>query len=291
MATHKNFSKSPQKSKASYTLVVATMLIVLVLVVSSIGYFNAAMAQPEFAEPETEAVLLASSSEQDSTMINQQFDVQVSYAYAGPRKDHFTCQNPMQDKIPITTLNAVSLYPVMVYLNFTHVSNAEVESCDARMDVYLIELTADTGATEKYTYAEGTNYDPAFSDLDTLSSYISAFDEIYTTNGFSGGFTFNWTIGTSSLGGRVGSYGSYQSDDSGLGLWSAGEPNTINISIRRVGTISMNGKAAFTTNDVSSEKMLQVQLEKFGNGLIYNKIVSQQKLSQIDLFYPPIPES
>jgi hypothetical protein len=83
-----------------------------------------------------------------------QFDVEVVYAYVDPRKDHFTCQNPLPDKTAGTTLNAVSLYPSIVYFNFTLVSSAEIESCDAKIEVYLIQITANTGATENYTFSE-----------------------------------------------------------------------------------------------------------------------------------------
>jgi hypothetical protein len=39
----------------------------------------------------------------------------------------------------------------------------------------------------------------------------------------------------------------------------------------------------------SGEVIKQVQLEKFGNGFLYNTIVPENQLSQIDLFKPPYP--
>jgi hypothetical protein len=157
--------------------------------------------------------------------------------------------------------------------------------------IYLIDLKTNTGATESYVYTEATNYDPAFSDLNLLSSYINDFDELATANGLSGGFTFNWTTNTSILDGKAGSYGSYRSRPSGLGLWSAGEPNTITLSVHRIGIISVNGKFVSTTTDVSSQNLVQIQLEKYGDGFLYNTIIPQHELSQIDLFYPPIPDT
>jgi hypothetical protein len=36
---------------------------------------------------------------------------------------------------------------------------------------------------------------------------------------------------------------------------------------------------------------VQIQLEKYGDGFLYNTIIPQHELSQIDLFYPPIPDT
>ena len=247
---------------------------------------------PVLATSQSDAPSKPSSVElQDqSANIRPLFKVDVVYAYVGPRTDHFTCIDPMQDKNSDGILNAKSLYPVVVYFNFTHISNAEVELSDAKMEVYIVQLTADTGVTETYTYAEATNYDPAFSDLDTLSSRIWEFDEASTTYGIGGGFVSNWTTGKSILGCRVGSYGSYTSMPSGLGLWSAGEPNTITLSVRRIGVISVDGESITTTADVNTAYLAQIQLERFGGGFLYNIIVSQS-LSQIELFDPPMPYS
>jgi hypothetical protein len=274
-------------------LLIAALLIVVASLVSSTSLFSAAIVEPALTESQSEALSLKTSLEQSDQLhiTEPQFGVNIAYAYVGPRKDHFICQNPLQDKIPVATLNAESLYPVLIYLNITHISNAEVKSCDAKLTVYLVQLSANTGATESYLYVEGTNYDPAFSDLSPLSSHISDFDEAYTSNGLSGGFIFNWTVNTSNLGGRIGSCGSYSSKSSGLGLWSAGEPNTIIVSVHRIGSISADGESVSAAADVDSENLVQVPLERYGDGFIYNTIVSQQKLSQIDVFNPPIPET
>jgi hypothetical protein len=311
MIIHNRLIKQCQKTKKStilkrhskliYFLFIAILLIGSVSLVSSIGFFNSLTEQSTFAKPQTTlptalsfqapASVSSSVSEQTIQSINNkpQFEVNVVYAYVGPRKDHFTASNPLQDKVSVTTLNAKSLYPSIVYLNFTHMSNAEVESYDAKMTIYLIQITSDTGATENYTYAEGTNYNPLFSDLNALSSHIKDFTDVWTTNGLRGGFRFNWTTKTFTLGDRVGSYGSYTSRSSGLGLWSTGEPTVITVSVSRIGWITLNGSSVSTALDAKSETLAQVQLEKFGDGFIYNTIVPQQKLSLIDLYNPPLP--
>lgn len=311
MVIHKRLFKQCQKtkkltilkrhSKLIYVLFIAILLIGSISLVSSTSFFNSLTEQSTFAKPQTsapttlsfQAPASASSlvSEQPPQSINSkpQFEVNVAYAYVGPRKDHFTASNPLQDKVSVTSLNAKSLYPSIVYFNFTHISNAEVESCDAKMTVYLIQIASDTGTRESYTYAEGTNYNPLFSDLNALSSLIKDFTDMWSTNGLRGGFRFNWTAKTFSLGDKVGSYGSYTSRPSGLGLWSAGEPSVITVSVSRMGWITSNGSSISTTLDAKSETLTQVQLEKFGDGFIYNTIVPPQKLSLIDLYNPPMP--
>lgn len=303
MATYKKIFKHYQKPKSAkilkrhstslYFFFAVILFLVLFSIVFSNNSLSPTVLQPALAESQSEATSIASASVQSNQLVNTkpQFDVHVTYAYVGPRKEHFTSQNPLQGKSSIATLNAKSLYPVVVCFNFTHILNAEVESCDAKMEVYDIQITADTGTKESYIYAEATNYDPAFSALDTLSSHISDFDEALATNGLGGGFIFNWTTNTSSLDGRVGSYNSYTSKDSGLGLWSAGEPNTITVNVRRIGSILVEGKSVTTDTFLASENLAQVQLEKYGDGFLYNSIVSKDRLSQIDLFFPPIPNS
>ncbi len=192
------------------------------------------------------------------------------------------------DGIVIAADSLASLYPAIVFFNFTHLLNEQ--TCDAKMDVYLVQITTDTGITENYIYAEATNYDSAFSTPETLSNHITDFSEASDNNGISGGFVFNWSASHSHIEGRVGSYGSFSSRPSELGLWSAGEPNAITVSVRRIGTISVENGAVTTAADSNSKSIVQISLQKFGAGFIYNTVISSDKLSQINLYDPPISE-
>ena len=113
-----------------------------------------------------------------------------------------------------------------------------------------------------------------------------------TINGRGGHFRFNWTTSTTILGGFVGSLGTYSSKPSELSLWNAGEPNSISVSVRRLGWIVANDSSILTfTNTERDENVAQIHLQKFGDGFIYNKIIPADELLQIDLFKPPIPLS
>lgn len=278
---------------SKYGLLTILLVVGLVSIVFLADLGSTKVMQPAgtTTQIETCSVESAQIRSNQTVDIKPSFNVQVTYAYVGPLKDHFTCQNPLQGKMSIKTLNAKSLYPVVVYFNFTHISKAEVESSDAKMEVYLIDLKTNTGTAESYVYTEATNYDPAFSDLNLLSSHIEDFNEVATAKGLSGGFTFNWTTNTSILDGKAGSYGSYGSKPSGFGLWSAGEPNTITLSVRRIGVISVDGKYVSTITDVNSQNCVQIQLEKYDEGFLYNTVVPEQTLAEINPFHPPSPKT
>jgi len=180
-----------------------------------------------------------------------------------------------------------SQYPSALYLNVTHDSSAEIESYDAIIEVYLIQIISDEGPTEKYIWFEGTNYSPSFSDSEKTSLTERVFDliDLNTINGVRGHFRFNWTDNTSVLGGKVGSLGSYSSNPSGLGLWSAGKPNTISVTVHRIGCVTLDDDSISVRADMASAKAT-FQLEKYGEGFLSNKIVPADNLSQIDLFHP-----
>jgi len=180
-----------------------------------------------------------------------------------------------------------SQYPSALYLNVTHDSSAEIESYDAIIEVYLIQTISDEGPTEKYIWFEGTNYSPSFSDSEKTSLTERIFDliDLNTINGVRGHFRFNWTNNTSVLGGQVGSFGSYSSNPSGYGLWSAGKPNTISVTVGRVGYITSKGNSISVHVDTISTKET-FQLEKYREGFLSNRLMPEDKLSQIDMFQP-----
>lgn len=225
-----------------------------------------------------------------SIAVSPQFNVQAAYVYVAKRTDHFTESNPLQNQTGITTLNAESLYPTIIYLNFSEIPNAKIPSCDAVLEVYSMQLIANTGASENYTYVEGTNYNPSFTNLTELSSHVNDFPSAFDTP-LRGSFIFNDTLSKIYIGGRAGSYGSYTSNPSSLGLWSNGQPNTISISVQRTGWILANGSNITTIVDSISPLVAYAQLETYGNSFLLNGIVPPTQMSQIDPYNPPVPST
>jgi len=269
------------RRKRRYSALICFVLTVTVLVgsfslISSALLFRQSTGTSTSSEQQTQLSPLSESK--------PQFDVDVVYAYIGKAN---TSAHSHSNGIP---MYPKSLYPSIVIFNFTHVSDAKTEIADVKIEVYLVQISSDRGPVENYTYFEGTNCDPSFSNLDAvtlLSSHIGDLIDSSTVSGNGGGFGFNWTTNESFLGDRIGSYGSYTSEPSKLGLWSAGEPNTITICMRRIGWITSKD-TSISTNSAIAEDIVQVQLEKFGEGFLYNRLVPEETLLQLDLFYPPI---
>lgn len=192
----------------------------------------------------------------------------------------------MSTSSSIPTLYAKSLYPSLICLNVTRLSAVE-KGYDATVDVFLIQLKSDKGDTENYLYSMGTNSNASFSDFNSVSQAISSkinnFANIRTINGGESYFAVNTTSNQSILGTSVGSIGSYTNKPSGLGLWELSQPNTVTVTIRRLGSISLKGTTVLTTF-ANPHDFSMIQLEHFGNGFLANKIVPKEKLSQTNPF-------
>jgi hypothetical protein len=139
-------------------------------------------------------------------------------------------------------------------------------------------------------WREGTNYNHKFSDFNKVQSAATHVDDLIdrrTLTGQGGHFKFNWTTATSVVGGCIGSIARYTSNPSKLGLWSAGQPDTVTVNIRILGWITINGDSiSTTTNAANTNNILEIQLQKFENGFLYNVLVPTDQLSQIDLLQP-----
>jgi hypothetical protein len=287
MFVRKRFKKRHQKSQNAIKALMKHhskpiyLLATILLIVSASLIFSTVLS----TFPETSASTEPNVAMPSETTIRSkpQFNVDVIYAYAGENNYGSEELHSTFNGVP---MHPVSLYPVTVYLNLTHVSNAETEACDAEIEVYLIEVSSDKGPKESYTCFFGTNYDTTFSDTNVLTPAINQINNLIGTqpiNGLTGLFNPNMDT-NQSLWFKVGSLDSTTSEPSGLGLWSAGEPNAITVSVHRIGWIALNGTVTSTTL-ASPEDTVQVSLAKSGEGFLYNKI-PQDKMSQKDAFHP-----
>jgi hypothetical protein len=86
---------------------------------------------------------------------------------------------------------------------------------------------------------------------------------------------------------KVGSLDSTASKPSGLGLWTAGEPKSITVSIQRIGWIALNGTvtSSILPSPLDSEEV-QVSLAKSDEGFLYNSIPEHEMASESDVFHP-----
>jgi hypothetical protein len=266
------------------------LLILITLLISSFAIVNSLSSAKSPEEAKAQVSLssgfIASLDQPDSSIsVNPQFNVQVAYVYATERTSHFISLNPIETQNGIPTLNAKSLYPTVIYLNFTAIPNVQVSSCDAILEVYSINLMANTGVSENYTYAEGTNYNPDFSNLTQLSSHVNDLPNAVSAPLY-GSFIFNITAGQTYLGGRAGSYGVYTATPSTQGLWSAGQPTSIAITVQRIGWVIASGTQTYTIADSNDPIVARTQQNTTGSSFLFNGILPSSQLSQIDLFNP-----
>lgn len=226
------------------------------------------------------------------------FSINVPYSY-WMTKDGKLDNHDVDPDIDETTLVS-SQY--LIALNLTLNVDTTNYPADARIEYYQIDVTSDKGPVEDICWFVGTNLDESsFSFHDFITDFHFARDEWFDTDTFRTGSNGpvprlsdgvvrrNWATGLSLLW-RVGRAGSGTKGHSGTSdLVSAiREAETLSISIRRVGWVTFAANSTIVSL-ANNELVEQVQLEKFGEGFLYNNIVPEEELSTIDLTRPPIP--
>ena len=264
-------NNKPKISKTMQRLLAAlcTMLIATIVIAFSSASADTSSQQPtNVAGPET------------------QFNVSIAYAYVGERPSNANASYVGSNG---ALMFPVSQYPSAVILNVTRLPGAQIASCDAEIEVYNIQITTITGLVENNCYFVGTNYNPSFSSSEP-SRLIAQLKDLITSkdySGFIGNFEFNWTDSTSILSNLVGSANCYSTLHSSLGLWSAGNPESISVAVYRIGYIKMSNDSVVVYNEQPNSNAVDVkQLNTYGNGLVYNNLVPADKLPQVDLFSP-----
>jgi hypothetical protein len=231
------------------------------------------------------SLLSATSAEQSikSGGTETQFNLDVAYAYVGK------CTTNTSYTDNGLTMSLVSNYPSAVVLNITRIPGNQIASCSGEIEVFGIQVNTDTGIIENHAYFVGTNYDPSFSgsELSTLAPRVNDLVDKNVYTEIRGNFDFNWTDNTSIMSHPVGSVGCYSNAPSSAGLWSAGKPNAISVTIQRIGYITIkNGLVSVFKNAPTSNIVATTRLSAYGDGLMHNTLINSDKLPQTDLFHP-----
>jgi hypothetical protein len=218
-----------------------------------------------------------------NSVAEQQFNLDATYAYVGKGISNDNITNAQG-----IVLSPISQYPSAVYFNVTR-PTAENDVCDALLEVFNVTIASDKGPAEHFVFFTGTNNNPSFSDaqLNTLTEGIYDLFDVNDVDGVSGMFCYNWTNDESYLSAKVGSYGTYTNYKNGLGLWSAGQPNTISVTFHRIGYVTITNGAVSAQPDVTGvNSKTQVPLQKYGDDFLRNEIVPMDKLPQENWFEP-----
>jgi hypothetical protein len=184
------------------------------------------------------------------------FDVDLTYAFTGLTNatgeghDHFGWG--------IETYPS-DYYPVTAILNLTYLGNPQNQPLDVICEGYAVNFTADTGASVSCLGWLGTNYNvstqspPMFSSRETP---WGNFPRMF--------YRFNMTVGDTYLL-RVTDTGMFSSVNGTSGLWSNGTPNTIAVTVQRVGWLTAQGnQTASVVNPAANEIIQQIQLHQVG---------------------------
>ncbi|HDQ06817.1 MAG TPA: hypothetical protein ENN36_08895 [Candidatus Bathyarchaeota archaeon] len=221
------------------------------------------------------------------------FSIDVPYSYWMTRDGKIEGMDVDSDIDETTLVSSQYLMALNITLNVDTTNYP----ADARIEYYQINVTSDKGPVENGCWFVGTNLNGgSFSFQDFIEDFHFSRDEWFDTDAFntandgisSGVVRRDWATGFSLLW-RVGSSGAGTIGHSGTSdLVSAlREAETLTISISRVGWITFTANSTLVTL-ANNEVVEQVQLEKFGEGFLYNSVVPEEELATIDLTSPPI---
>ena len=159
-------------------------------------------------------------------------------------------------------------------INFTRLSETIVPF-DAILEVYQIKVYSDKGLIETIHKFQGV-YNDIIPNLGEL--VMNEFFGDYPSGSFLGSAYPNWDIGESRL--DIFSSG-------GSEMWEPNsEPETISISVHRLGWFTVNGDSSEAVILSEPEVVAEIQLEKFRDGFLYNTVIPEDELSQVDLTNP-----
>lgn len=160
----------------------------------------------------------------------------------------------------------------IISYNNTIYADANSELPDAVMEYFLIQIYSDKGPIENITEYVGTSFDSSFT-MNVADSFTFSRANWFDSNTSGGGSFYldglKWLPSVS--GGHGGSTNVFN---------NAGEPETIYINVSRLGSVIFDGNSTLVSLS-TAEFLGQIQLVKYKDGFLYNRIFSEDELSQI----------
>jgi hypothetical protein len=209
-----------------------------------------------------------------------QYDLKVLYAYIAVGNSSFPSHLDKDLKQYIGSVDDLALkYSIVFNATNNFYGKIQPDFPDAQVDYYLIQFSSEKGLLLSYTYFTGVSYKPSMFNLSSLRSFIFDRDEWFDTRNSTG------TFGVSS---DISPFEIWIHSASSSELVSAfGEPETLFLDISRIGSITFNGNSTIVSLS-KTNPITHIQLQRFGNGFLCNTIITDNDLTQIDLFRPPI---
>jgi hypothetical protein len=231
----------------------------------------------------------------------QLLGVEVTYAYIEQITGTYVpyggflpdSQNPNATEPGIIRTN------YFIACNFTRLSE-EVDPCDAKFMVYLVTFYSDKGFIGNLAQIQGIIYNidrvqmrqnenttagnlyPFETDADIIY-YGPHLWDIYKNDEF---------FGDHQLFQAGGSFGTWNVGESrtvcSSGFWDSSfeESESIFASVNLLGWIILRGNSTDTVILEEPEVVAEVQMEKFGEGFLYNTFIPEDELSELDPLNP-----
>ncbi len=214
-----------------------------------------------------------------------QFDVKTVYAYAGEK-----ASNASYKEENGVVMYRTTLYPVSIILNCTCLPGIQIAGCDAAIELYTVQVTSNSGLTERYGYFIGTNYNPTFS-AEGVQALMKNATDFFVQNTVvtyaMGSFQLNMTANTSILSNPIGSLNCYSIYRTGQGLWAQGKPNALSVTVQRIGYITIaNGTDSYYKVSAQTVNPTSTTLDNYNDGFLKNSVVPAAQLPQKNPFNP-----
>jgi len=254
-------------------------------------------------------VFLMSATAKAETSSEPWFSINMPYAYVMTSNESLIYTDP--EMVNVFNETEMVSEQHLIALNFTLNIDPTNYPADARIEYYQIDVSSDKGPIGTMNWYVGTKSNSSF----TAENFHFMRDEWFDTDWFDTDFTnedyegagvevasrsisiesgiwggglmrSNWTAGLSILWPEWGSKGGTIGNSRTSRIVSAiREAETLHISIQRIGWVTFTANSTEVTL-ANNELVDQIQLEKFGDGFLYNNLVPEDELSTIDLLRP-----
>jgi hypothetical protein len=192
-----------------------------------------------------------------------------------------------------------------VACNLTRLSE-DIDPCDAKLLVYLVKFYSDNGFVGNLGMFEGIVYNSDLVTVPEIKNETSESPELKNETGegliYGSGLLFEIFksgefFGDHPSGQAGGSFGTWNIGESrGHGMsgvsdsWgsSFGEPETMSLQVSLLGWISLRGNSTDTVVLGEPEVVAEAQLEKFGDGFLYNTLIPEDEISEFDPDFDPL---
>jgi hypothetical protein len=249
-------------------------------------------------------MFLMSATAKAETSSEPWFSINVPYAYVMTSNESLIYTDAEGVNVYNETETVSEQH--LIALNLTLDVDATNEDADARIEYYQIDISSDKGHIDTLYWYVGTKINSSFSienfhfmldewfdtnwfDADSEGSGLDVEGVTVNIDGGGGGVGFmrpNWSAGLSIIwpdwGHRSGTIGSTHASQVVSAIRKA---EILYITILRIGWVTFSGNSTEVTL-ANNEIVDQTQLEKFGDGFLYNTLVPEDGLSTIDLLRP-----